>query len=167
MQFSSFLLLLLAPLLFAGFRFLRKEKQQTKKQKALALAYYHLVVQSRIAVEQRDILGNRVFAIDKRNKKLVVVDHNEPGKQEVCIPLLSVGEARIIEEKKENGKLRKLFLELRHKKTNLVHRICFYDERHDQVTDLPHHCQKIQHWKTRVDLHKNPGSLSLGGEFVL
>src|ERR1051325_7318792 len=104
-------LILFGLMAYYGIRQVRHEKQKKKRRLALADAYYRLISQHRIVVDHYEIIGNRFVVLDRKNKKLIVIDHNETGKQEMCISLLAVSETRIIEEKNPNGHVGKIFLQ--------------------------------------------------------
>lgn len=161
------LVLFLGPAVYYGLRHWQKEGQRKKRHQALARAYEQLVLKSRVAIEHTEIIGNRVLALDKRNKKLVVIDHNEPGKQELCIPLTAIGETMILEEKNKEENTERIFLTLKQRRCNTLHKICFFDYRHDPLLDFPHLSRRALHWKTRVDIHRSSGSTALPQEFVL
>jgi len=85
--------LILAGLLFLGIpayyliRIFVKEKKQKKKQRQLGLAYDRLVKQVKFSVEHSELLNGKLIALDRKNKKLLLIDHNLIEKQEECLSL--------------------------------------------------------------------------------
>ena len=149
-------------------RILRKKKLEEKKQLELGHAYHRLVKHERISVNHSELLNGKVIALDRKNKKLLFIDHNHADKQEECIPLLGIESSRIIEVKAgPDFYTRKIFLELKHRWNNKVSFFCFYDDAYDSITDLPTLARTAKFWKHRIDLHKYPGSVSLELEYVL
>lgn len=142
-------------------------KRRKKRHEALACAYQRLVLQHRVAVDHYEISGNRVFAFDRKNKKFLIVDHNGPKGQELCIPLLLVADTRVLEEKNENGFIEKILLQLKHKWSDVIYQVCFFDQACDDRIDLPGAARRAVIWKNRIDMHKYPGTISWGQEFVL
>ena len=134
---------------------------------ALANAYQGLLLQHRIIVDHYEIIGNRVFAFDRKNKKLIVVDHTGPAKQEGCLSLSLVAETQVLKEKNKSGHTEKIFLQIKVKRSGVGCRLCFFDQSHDDIIELSAAARRAMIWKNRIDLHKYPGSVSLGREYVL
>lgn len=158
-------LLLLVGVLAA--RGLFKYRRQKKKNLAIASSYDRLVRNSKLAVEFSDFFSGRYIGLDKRNRKLVLIDHCNGEKQELCIPLSDVADSEIIHVKDESDGIKTILLELINKRNKKPVRFCFYDKEFDPVITLPSLSRKAVHWKTRVDIHRHPGNFSLKGEFVL
>jgi hypothetical protein len=142
-------------------------KRKKRKQLDLSNAYQRMILQHRVVVEFYEAMGNRVLILDRRHKKLIAIDHNEPTKQEVCISLLSISETRVIEEKNKEDRVEKVFLELKHKRSCAFYRICFFNHTYDESHNLPCSARRALYWKNRIDLHKYPGVVSWGQEYVL
>jgi hypothetical protein len=159
--------LLLGGIVYYGIRHMTFERGQKKKQEELADAYRCLLLRHRVAVAHDEFIGNRVLAFDRKNKKLIVVDHNEAAKQELCISLLSVSETKIVEEKNKDGFVERIFLQIKHKRSDARYRICFFDQLYDGIADLPGSARRAVMWKHRLDVHKYPGPVFWGQEYVL
>ena len=160
-------LLLVGPVAYYGIRHLRNERQRKNRQVALANAYQNLVVQYRLLVDHYEIIGNRVLAFDRKNKTLLAIDHSRDLKQETCIPLLSIAETRIVEERNREGHVEQIFLQLKHRWSDLLYRICFFDHSCDDNVELPASARRASVWKNKIDNHKYPGPILSGQEFVL
>jgi hypothetical protein len=148
-------------------RYLRKAKRK-KKQVELGIVYDRLIKQGRFSLGHAELLNGKLIMLDRRNKQLLIIDHNQPERQEEHIPLLAIETSRVIEVKQDDdGHIRKIFLELKYKRYNKTVRFCFYDDSYDLITELPSLARKAKFWKHRVDLHKYPGSVGLHLEYVL
>ncbi len=144
-----------------------KEKLIKNKKLRLTRVYNRLILENKLSVEHLDILENKVIALDRVNKKLLFIDHTEQNKQELCIPLLQIASCRIIKEKDANGiYIKRLSLELKNKKNKKIYKFCFYDASKDPISDLPTLSRQALHWKHRVNIHSNPGNVSLEQEYV-
>lgn len=148
-------------------RHLAKDIRQKRRRLKLADTYHRFVLQNRFIVDHSEVIGNRLMALDRKNKKLIVIDYNGKESKELCIPLLSVSATRIVEEKNEQGLIERIMLELKLKISHVVYSICFFDHAHDPIGGLRHMARKAQHWKNRVDVNKYPGSVNVGTEYVL
>ncbi|MFL5740204.1 MAG: hypothetical protein ACJ75B_08300 [Flavisolibacter sp.] len=149
-------------------RIRRKAKKKKKKHLQLCLAYDRLVKQVRFVVQHSELLKSKIIALDRRNKKLLIIDRNHREKQEECISLLGIENCRVIEIKySSNSCIKKIFLELKSKWNNKITRFCFYDDSYDLITELPALAKSAKLWKHRIDLHKYPGSVGLQLDYVL
>lgn len=150
-----------------GVRGLMSEQHQKKRQLHLQEAFDRIVAQYKVLVFYHEIIGNRMIALDKKAKQLVVIDHSGKVKTENCIPLKSVSATSVVEEQNKDGQIERIVLELKEKKSGTAHRISFFDDAHDAITDLTLLAKKAQHWKNRVEVAKHTGSVGVEAEFVL
>jgi hypothetical protein len=145
-----------------------KEERQKKQRRQLGLAYDRLVKQVKFFIEHSELLNGKIITLDRKNKKLLLIDHNQTEKQEECLSLLGVETCKIIEVKDEaDGCISKIFLELNHKRSNKITRFSFYDDSYDLITELPALARKARSWKHRINLHKYPGRVNFELEYVL
>ncbi len=150
-----------------GVRHILKQKRKRRKGLNLASAYDRVVLQNKLSIEHSEVIGDRILALDKRHKKLAVVDHTGSEKGEACIDLVTVCRTELAEERQSDERIRKIHLELYGKKENLLYRICFFDIASDPIIDLPAHAKRAMHWKNRIDIHKRLGYVSLEQEFIV
>lgn len=150
-----------------GAKAVLKQTRHKKKQLAIAISYDRIIRESKLSIEYSDFLCYRYIGMDKRNRKLVLIDHCNGEKQELCIPILEIGDSKIIQVKDQSQGIAAILLELRNKRNNKPVRFCFYDKQFDPLVELPSRSRKAIHWKTRVDLHKHPGNVSLEADYVL
>ena len=150
-----------------GARAIAKHWRQENKQRAIASSYDRLVRNSKLSVEFSDFFSGRYIGLDKRNRKLVLIDHCNGEKQELCIPLSEVADSEIVHIKDESEGIKTILLKLINKRNNGQVQFCFYDKEFDPVLTMPSLSRKAFHWKTRVDIHRHPGNFSVKGEYVL
>jgi hypothetical protein len=149
-------------------RILRQQKAKQKRQLELGIAYDNMTRRHKLAIEHSDLLKGKVIALDRKNKKLLLIDHNQTSRQEEVISLLGIEACRIKEEKDAKDQCTgKIFLEMKHKWNEKITRFCFYDDAYDPLTDLPSLARRARYWKNRIDLHKYPGHVCLELEYVL
>lgn len=150
-----------------GIMALIKGKRHKRKQLQMAEAYDGFVKRFKLAIDYSEFLCYRYIGLDRRNKKLILIDHSGDQKQEQCICLREVGESKIIHTKDEDQNTKSVSLELRNKRSNKPIRFCFFSKDHDPLVELPSLSKKAIHWKTKVDIHKHRGNASLEAEYVL
>lgn len=150
---------------FYGIRLMRKEKHRKKKQLDLARAYDRLVLRNKLSIEHSEVLGDSILALDRRNNKLLLVDHSKTGRQEVCIPLTAIAAVKIIKERNAGGHIKKIWLQLKNSNGN-IYRVCFFDETSDPVFGLLRFSRRALHWADRINSDKLRGKAVLGQELV-
>ena len=150
-----------------GIKALIKEQKHRRKQLSLAKAYERFVLQFKLDVDYCEFLSHRYIGLDRKNRKLILIDHRGNEKLEQCICLYEVGESKIIHAKDEEQNITSVLLELENKRNNKTVRFCFYNKDYDPLVELPSLCRKVIHWKTKVDVHKHRGSVSFEAEYVL
>ena len=144
-----------------------KEKRRKQKQLLIAEAYERLVRKCKLAIEYSEFLCNRYIGLDRRNKKLVLIDHCGNEKQEQCISLYEIAESKIIHHNDELQNIQCIALELINKRNNKPIRFCFFNKDYDAAVELPSLKRKAIQWKTKVDIHRQPGNVGLEAEYVL
>jgi hypothetical protein len=144
-----------------------KQRRHKMKQSGIAKAYERLTREFKLAVEYLEFINYRCIGLDRRNKKLIIINHCSDQKEELCFPLSEIGDSKIIRETDESQFTKRILLEFRIKRNNQPVRFCFYNRKVDQMVELPSLSRKAIHWKTKVDIHKHPGSVGLEAEYVL
>jgi hypothetical protein len=137
-----------------------------KRKMVLGLAFDRLVKKLRFSIQHSELMNGKIIALDRRSKKLLLIDHNQPEKQEECLSLLWIQSCRVIEIKGADSCTRKILLELKHKWNNKMSHFCFYDDAFDSIGNLPTLTKRAKFWKHRIDLHKYPGNVNLELEYV-
>lgn len=144
-----------------------KERRHNKRLSGIAKAYDRLASEFKLAVEYSEFINYRYIGLDRRNKKLIIINHCSDQKEELCVPLSEIGDSKVIRETDNSQLIKKILLEIRNKRNNQPVRFCFYNRNVDHPVELPSLSRKAIHWKTKVDIHKRPGSVSLEAEYVL
>lgn len=144
-----------------------KNKKHGRRQRSIAIAYDRMIREHKLAVDYSEFLCCRFIGLDRRNRKLVIIDHSGTNKQEVCISLPEIGESRIVRVNNGTKGIKSIFLELKNKRNNKLAQFCFYNQQHDDVNELTSLSRKSIHWKTKVDIYKYPGNVYLETEYVL
>jgi hypothetical protein len=159
-------LLLSIPAYF-GIRLMIKENRKRKKQLEFKRAYKRMVKRANLSIEDSESGNKKVIALDGKNKKLLIIDHNKKNRQEQCIPLLDIVSCTIHEVRDGPGKnIKKINLELK-TRAHEIFKFCFYDDAYDAITELPSLARRAMYWKSRIDGHKHPGNVNAGLEYVL
>lgn len=144
-----------------------KERRHKKKHSCMAKAYDRLTREFKLAIEYSEFINYRYIGLDRRNKKLIIINHCSDQKEELCVPLSEIVDSKIIRETDDSQSIKKILLEFRNKRNNQPVRFCFYNRKVDPPVKLPSLSRKAIHWKTKVDIHKHRGSVSLESEYVL
>jgi hypothetical protein len=144
-----------------------KQNRKKKREKVLGLAFDRLVKEVRFSINHIEMLHGKVIALDRRSKKLLLIDHNQRVKQEECLSMLWIQSCRVIEIKYGSESCtRKILLEIKHKWNNKISQFSFYDDAYDTRRNLTTLTKMAKFWKHRIDLHKYPGSVNLELEYV-
>jgi hypothetical protein len=160
-------LALIIILFTVGLTVLIKRRRHRKKQLAIARTYDQLVREHKLTIEYSEFLFYRYVGLDRRNRKLLLIDHCNSERQELCIPLFEIRDSTIVHIKDDMQGIKAILLELRYKRSNKAVRFCFYDKKRDPGAELLSLSRKAIRWKSKVDIFKHPGSISLRGEYAL
>lgn len=161
---GSFLISILSIIII---RKIVKERRHKRRHSGIAEAYDRLTKEFKLAVEYSEFINYRYIGLDRRNKKLIIIDHCGNQKEELCVPLSEIGDSKIIRETDESQYIKTILLEFRNKRNNQPVRFCFYNRKVDPLVKLPSLSRKAIHWKTKVDIHKHPDCVSLKAKYVL
>jgi hypothetical protein len=93
-----------------GIRQIINERRRKKKQRELKVTYNRIVLQNKLSIEHSEIIGNRAIGLDRKNKKLLVIDHNNTSRKEMCIPLIAISSTKIIAQETGMVIFKKFFL---------------------------------------------------------
>jgi hypothetical protein len=159
--------LVIGILSFIVARALVKERRHKNKQQAIAIAYDRLVRRFKLAVEYSEFLSNRYIGLDRRNRKLLVIDYRNSEKEEICIPLVQVGICKLIQVKDESGRIKTIYLELTNRRSEKSVRICFYHNEYDTDLELSSLLKKAIHWKSKIDIYRQRDNAGVDARYVL
>jgi hypothetical protein len=150
-----------------GIKSIVKRGRNKKRQLAIATTYDRFVRDFNLAFEYSEFINDRFIGLDKRNGKLLLIDHYKTEKQELCIPLWEIGETKIIHGKDLTHGIKTVVLELASKCGHEPTQFCFFNKELDPVIELPALSRKAINWKTRLDIHKRPDRVNVEAEYVL
>jgi hypothetical protein len=144
-----------------------KTTKKRRKQLALAQSYDRLVLKNKLSVEETLVFNNRVIGLDRKNRKLLLIDHNKNVMQEQCVALDQLESGQLVRLKDEAKKCTiGLFLELKYKSKDGSLRFMFFDETKDNIVEKPGLVKKAQYWKRKIDMHRKADRISPGFEFM-
>jgi hypothetical protein len=159
---------LLVPFSIIGLLSLYRERKQGAQKMALGKAFNRLTQEHKLSVEQTDMFHKRALGLDRKNRKLVWIDHGSTQKQEICFSLLSVSSCTIAEVKDGfTAKIQKVKMIIHHRRTPTPSLLIFYDATRDRREDAAALLKKARLWKNKIDLYKHPGNIHLEQEFIL
>ena len=144
-----------------------KGKRHKQKQLRIAESYDRIARQFKLAIEYSEFLSYRYIGLDRKNRKLVLIDHCGNEKLEKCISLYEIGQSKIIQVKDGDQNITSIVLELQNRRNNNSLQFSFYNSDHDLKVEMPSLFRKAIQWKSRVDVHKHRGSIYLEAEYVL
>jgi hypothetical protein len=161
------ILLLILLLGLVGVWQLMKERKKKSGQLALALAYERMVMKHKLLVDHVEVFDSRIVALDRKHKKLLFLYHAaDSHHQHELVPLQEVTALKLVEEREEaRGFIRKIFLALL-TNADTTYSLCFYDHTKDAPTLLLPAMRRARNWKQRVEVNRNPGTVSLESEYV-
>ncbi|MFL5788980.1 MAG: hypothetical protein ACJ748_13055 [Flavisolibacter sp.] len=146
-----------------------EKRKIRKKELGIVNTYDRLVREYKLIIEQYDTINHKLIGLDRKNKKLLIIDHSDNNRQEVCVPLLQISNCKIVQVRNEAERcIKSIYLELLNKRnpTDKV-RLSFYDEEQDKLRELPALARKALHWKNTVDVHKYPGNIYIESGYLL
>ena len=154
MQISIIIILILSLVIILIRRSLLQKKRTQIRREKLVNAFHKIAFQNKLVVEHFDLIDNRLFALDRINKKMIVIDHTGNEKQELCIPLVAIQSSNFNIEKTAEENTEKIFLYLYFKGNRKPESICFFDHSHDHITQFPFLSRKAINWKNRIDIYR-------------
>ena len=145
-----------------------KRSRKRKKQRALAKSYERLVLKNKLSVEETLVFNNRVIGLDRKNRKLVLIDHHKEVMLEHCVVLDQLESCELVRQKDETKRCTAgFFIEFTYKRNEGTVKFSFFDETRDKILEKPGLVKKAQYWKRKIDMHRMEGRISSEFEFVL
>jgi hypothetical protein len=149
-------------------RMLYKKRKENKKQRDLAGAYDRLVRENKLSIEETHVSNNRVIGLDRKNKKLLLIDHTAYIKQEQCVSLDQLDSCEITREKDEAKKCTiRFFLELNYKRNKGKLKFIFFDESEDNIIEKPSLMKRAEYWKRKINLYMKRDKIRTTFEYVI
>ncbi|GAA4750369.1 hypothetical protein GCM10023229_33790 [Flavisolibacter ginsenosidimutans] len=131
------------------------QQGRKQKQKRFAALFSRSVWQNRLAIEHSEITGGLLMALDRKNKKLLVIERSKNNKQRHCVPLTTLTSALVVRETNKSGGIQKIFLVLKQKHKDKNIRICFFNGAYNSAAELLLLSRCALRWKSRIDLYKH------------
>jgi hypothetical protein len=139
-----------------------RQRRRKSTQKRLAARFNRLVLQNKLVIEYSEIISGLLIALDRKNKKLLVIERSKNNRQQHCVPLTAVSTVSVARETDQKGGIQKVFLVLKQKRSGKTVRICFFNNAFNNAAELLRLSRCALHWKSRVELYKSPGSFFRG-----
>lgn len=150
------LLLLLSFLLYLGFKAMFENKHDRRNARELKVALNRVIRRNRLVISEIDAFTNKVIAIDRKNDKLVLVEHRNNVIWEKCF---SLGELKSCNISKETDHLtgctQKVVMEFNFINSRELAYFTFYDKSNASVHELPSRIRKANYWKNKIQHHLN------------
>lgn len=149
-------------------RLIYRELQEKRRQVNLAKTYERLVMKNKLSIEETYVFNNRLIGFDRKNRKLLLVDHNSTTRQEECITLPQLDYCEIVQVKnKTKNSTARLFIELNYKGTQEKRRFIFFDESIDKIVEKPSLAKRAEYWNRKINLHTNRDKSYPNSEYVI
>jgi hypothetical protein len=149
-------------------RIFYKEGLERKKQLNLARSYDRLVLKNKLSIEETHVTGSRIIGLDRKNKKLLLINHSSAVKQEECVALEQLDSCTMVRESDEvTACTTRLVLELKLKRNKGRLKFVFFDESEDKIMEKPSLVKRAEYWKRKIDRCGSAGKVGPGFEFVL
>ena len=154
--FLIVLMLLLPIPLYLGFKALFASKHDRRNALALKVALDRVIRRNRLLISEIDTFKNKAIALDRRNNKLILVEHRNNVTWEKCLSLGELGSFTIIKEMDQlTGCTQKVVIELNFNSNEELVYFTFYDESNDNIHELPSLVRKATDWKDKIYQHLN------------
>lgn len=162
------IIIMLSLLLFGlfGIGQIIRDRKKRSSQLAMALAYEKAVKKNQLKIEHVEVFDNRIIALDRIHKIVLFFYQRAEGYEEVVVPLLELASCRMIETHNDSGYIKTVYLQLLTQANDSDYKLCFYDEQSDKPTSLLPAMRRARNWKQRIEVNRNPGTISLEAEYV-
>jgi hypothetical protein len=161
------ILVLLAPALLAALIFLYPQIRKRKRHLALARAFERYLKTYKLSIEETDYFDNKAIGLDKKNKRLLLIDHSSRHKEAYCICLqkLHLCEVKKIKDPASQS-VSKIVMEFLDR-NNKLHAFTFYDRTYNKRHEKPLLSTRAEYWKERINRHKSNGDSYSAMEYLL
>lgn len=161
------LFLLLPTLIICILSFL-DEKRKRQIKKGLKKKIDQLVKENKLKVVGIYLFHRRAIALDRINKKLVFVIHQNEYPGQFCIDLETLVLCRIVKIENESSKcVEKVFIEVKNDGIKEVSKLVFYDRSFDNIRAKAALIRESEYWRNKINLHKKPMNFNYAFEYVL
>jgi hypothetical protein len=159
---------LLLPTLIICFLAILEEKRKKQIKKDLKQAIGQLAKENRLQVGEIYFFHRKAISMDRKNKKLVFVNHHKKVVGQFCIDLETLVFCRVVKVKDEYSKdVEKVFIEVKNKGTDQVSKLVFYDRYFDNIRAKAALIREAEYWRHKINRHRNSINLRYAFEYVL
>ena len=160
-------LVLLAPAILVVLIFLYPKIRKRKRHLTLARAFERYLKTHKLSIEETDYFDNKAIGLDKKNKRLLLIDHSSRIKEAYCICLqkLHICEVKKIKDPASQS-VSKIVMEFLDR-DNKLHAFTFYDRTYNKRHEKPLLSTRAEYWKERINRHKSNGDKYANMEYVL
>jgi len=152
--FLIVILILLSFLLYLGFRALFENKPDRSNAYAIKFALNRVIKRNRLSISEIDILGNNAIALDRRNNKIILVQHRNNVTWEKCLSLAKLESCKISHEMDPiTGGTQEVVMDLNLSGNGELVYFTFYDKSRDSLHELPRRIRKANYWKNKIQHH--------------
>lgn len=147
----TILLLLLALALWAALVGIYHKVRRRKRHLALARAFEKHLLQHKLSIEETDIFGDKAIGLDKKNKRLLLIDHSRRHKEEYCICLQQLHICRVLKiSDPASQSVSKIVMEFLDR-NNKTEAFTFYDRMYHKRHEKPLLIRRAEYWKERIN----------------
>lgn len=159
---------LLLPTLIICFLAILEEKRKKQVKKGLKKTIDQLAKGNKLQVVEIHFFHRKAIAIDRKNKKLVFVNHHKGFVDQICIDLETLVFCRIVKIEDESSKrVEKVFIEVKNKGINEVSKLVFYDRSFDNIRAKETLIREAEYWRNKINLHRKSMNFNYAFEYVL
>lgn len=157
-------LLVLASLMALVFWY--PEIQKRKRHLALALAFERYLKTHKLSIEETDYFDNKAIGLDKKNKRLLLIDHSSRRKKAYCICLqkLHLCEVKKVKDPASQS-VSKIVMEFLDR-NNKTEAFTFYDKAYNKQHEKPLLIRRAEYWQERINRHKPDGDRFSNMEYI-
>lgn len=159
---------LLLPTLIICFLAVLEEKRKKQIKKGLKKTIDQLAEENKLQVVEIHFFHRKAIAMDRKNKKLIFVNHHKKSVDWIFIDLESLVFCRIVKiEDKSSKSVEKVFIEVKNKGVHEVSKLVFYDKSFDNVRAKATLIREAEYWRNKINLHRKSKNFNYAFEYVL
>ena len=146
------ILVLLMPFaLYIGFQSLFKDKHKRKNYLAMKEAFKRISKRHMLSISDMAIFKNRLIAIDKEKNKLALVVYKNGITLERCCNLDELIFCKVVNRTNRiSGCIESVSMELTFRNDPGIVSFVFFDEKTDDLRDLPLRIKKSKYWTRKI-----------------
>lgn len=141
--------------------------QRRKRHLSLARAFERYLKTHKLSIEETDYFDNKAIGLDKKNKRLLLIDHSSRPKKSYCICLqkLHLCEVKKVKDPASQS-VSKIVMEFLDR-NNKMEAFTFYDKTYNKRHEKPLLIRRAEYWKERINRHKPDGDRYSAIEYTL